>query len=50
MAYVVESGEIEVFVGTSSAALQPAGRVVLTGGESIAMTRASTTPVTIEYP
>ena len=47
--YVVEPGEIEFFVGTSSAALQPAGRVVVTGEEPIAATRVSATPVTIEY-
>ena len=50
MTYVVEPGEIELLVGTSSAALQPAGRVVVTGEEPIAATRVSATPVTIEYP
>ena len=33
MTYVVEPGEIELLVGTSSAALQPAGRIVVTGEE-----------------
>jgi hypothetical protein len=50
MTHVVEPGEIELLVGTASAALQPAGRIVVTGEEPIATTRVSTTPVAIEYP
>ncbi|MGH9132817.1 MAG: glycoside hydrolase family 3 C-terminal domain-containing protein, partial [Ilumatobacteraceae bacterium] len=49
MTYVVEPGEIELLVGTSSADVQPAGRVAVTGQEPVATRRISTTPVTIEY-
>ena len=49
MTYVVEPGEIELLVGTSSAELEPAGRVVVTGEGPIEATRVSAAPVTIGY-
>ena len=47
MSYAVEPGEIELFVGTSSTELKPAGCILVNGHGPVAATRVATTPVTV---
>lgn len=45
--YVIEPGDVEFFVGLSSADLQPAGRATITGDKAVPVVRRSTNHVTI---
>jgi beta-glucosidase len=49
-AYVVEPGDIDFFVGSSSADLVPAGTVTITGDKPMPTVRPTTNHVTIEHP